>query len=52
MWNQADDLYNHHIASGLRSNHLITSGVTFGRCAVDGADMYLTSTDEVLNKGK
>lgn len=36
----------------LGTNHLITSGVDFRYGAVDGADMYLTSSDEVLNKGK
>jgi outer membrane receptor protein involved in Fe transport len=34
------------------SNHNITTGIDFRHGSVDGADIYLTSTDKVLNLGK
>lgn len=34
------------------SAHQITSGIDLRNGAVDGADVYLTSTDKVLNQGK
>ncbi len=33
-------------------NHFITTGIDFRHGAVDGADVYITSTDKVLNLGK
>ena len=36
----------------LGSMQQITAGVDFRNGAVDGADVYLTSTDEVINQGK
>jgi iron complex outermembrane recepter protein len=33
-------------------NHSVTTGIDLRHGAVDGADVYLTSTDEVLNLGK
>ncbi len=33
-------------------NHLLTSGIDLRHGGVDGADIYLTSTDKVLNLGK
>ena len=33
-------------------NHIITGGIDVRNGAVDGADIYLTSTDKVLNLGK
>jgi outer membrane receptor protein involved in Fe transport len=48
-----DDMgLNSSYSFNLGTNHLITSGLDFRYGAVDGADMYLTSSDEVLNKGK
>jgi iron complex outermembrane receptor protein len=33
-------------------NHIVTTGIDLRHGAVDGADIYLTSTDQVLNLGK
>jgi outer membrane receptor protein involved in Fe transport len=36
----------------LAGNHVVTSGVDIRHGGVDGADLYVTSTDEVYNLGK